>query len=312
MTAATQSLQELHRRLARKRKAALMVEDLRAQLNELEDTVAFLREAYLDEQSEVQRLEGESFSALLLRLLSWQEERRSAGGAELCAAAMKYETAAAQLGGVQAQLAALLREQTQYDGAEAALSAAFLTERQRLSQEEPQRAAELLATEQRIAAAEAELREVEEALIAGTRVLSAVESAARSLSGAEGWHGFDPLSGSPAAAAGALAGQPGQERDRLYTMQELLRCYRTELADVSLEAGLRMKVDGFLHFADGFYDDFFSHAAAWDIILSAEQRLSEVEEQVQAVQEHLSASQEGFLHELERLRALRDTLCSAR
>lgn len=301
-------LQQLHRQLARGRKLTMMLEDLQAQLTELEDETAFLREAYLAEQAEVQRLEGESFSTLMERLMGRMERRSAAGEAELCAAAMKYETAARQLHDVQAHIAALLREKAACAEAEGAFAAAFSEERRRLSQAEPQQAAELLAVEQRIAAAEAELHEVDEALTAGARVLAAMDNAARRLSGAEGWGGVDPLSSGALAVAAALSPAGASGEDGLYSLQELLRSYRTELADVSLEAGLRMKVDGFLRFADEFFDEFFSAATAWDHILSAERRLAQAEEQVQDVQAHLAASAERYGAELERLRGQRETL----
>lgn len=306
----TGELQLLHRQLARRRKLDLMLEDLRSQLTELEDENAFLREAYLAEQEEVRRDRDESFSALLERLLRRAEQRCAAGEAELCAASMKYETAVRQLSDVQAHIAALLREKAQYAGAETSLTAAFHAQRQHLAAAGPQRAAELLALEQRIAATEAELHEVDEALVAGERVLAAVENAARRLSGAEGWGGVDLLSSGPHAVVAAFAGRglsvPAE--NSVYAMQEMLRSYRTELADVELEAGLRMKVDGFLRFADGVFDDLFAASSAWDPVRGVEQRLADAAEQVQAVQTHLAASQERYCAELAQLREQRQAL----
>lgn len=298
-------LQMLHRQLARRRKLQMMLEDLRAQLTELEDETAFLQEAYLSGQDDTQRREGESFSALLGRLL-----RRGGGEGELCAAAMKYETAQRQLADVQGHIAALLRENEQYTEAEAAFAAAFRQRRQRLAQEEPQRAAELLAVEQRVAAAEAELHEVEEALVAGQRVLAAMENAERRLSGAEGWGGIDLLQSGAEAVAAAFAGQDRTTpaEDGVYAIQELLRSYRTELADVSLEAGLRVKVDGFLRFSADFFDELFGSGSAWELVCAVERHLADAGEQVRAVQEQLAASQKAYDAELARLRAQRAAL----
>lgn len=310
MSEMTGELQLLHRQLARRRKLDLMLEDLRSQLTELEDEETFLHEAYLAEEEGVQRGGDESFSALLERLLRRVEQHRTVSEAELCAAAMKAECTARQLSDVQAHLAALLREKERYAGAEAALTAAFQAQRQRLAATGPQRAAELLALEQRIAATEAELREVEEAQVAGARVLAAVENAARRLSGAEGWGGVDLLSSGPHTVAAAFAGRSGSVpvENGVYAMQEMLRSYRTELADVELEAGLRMKVDGFLRFADGVFDDLFAASSAWDPVRGAEQRLADAAEQVQAVQDHLAASQERYCAEAARLREQRQRL----
>ena len=307
MNGSTASLQELHRCLARKRKVDLMLEDLQTQLTELEDETVYLYEAYLAEQEEAQRLEGESFSALLFRLLGKLGEKQELSRAELYAAAMKYETALHQQEEVQAHIAALLREQAEHADAEALFTAAFQEERRRLSAEEPQKAAELLALEQREAALEAEMHEAEEAFAVGRRVLAVIDAAAEALSDAENWSTFDLLGG------GLIADMVKHERleyaqGDICILQEQLRSYRTELADVSMDAEIRLEVGEFLRFADVFFDDIFSGITVLDHIVSAQRQLSRAEEQVLDVQHRLGESLEKFRGELEKLKTRREEL----
>ncbi len=307
MNGLTVSLQELHRRLARKRKVELMLEDLRAQLAELEDGTAYLYEAYLAEQEDVHRLEGESFSALLFRLLGKLEEQQEQNRAELYAASMKYETALRQQEEVQAHMAALLREQADYADAEERFAAAFQQERQRLAAEEPQKAAELLALEQRMASTETEIREVEEARSAGSRVLGMIDAAAEDLSSAEGWSTFDLLGGGLIADM-LKHGRLEHAQGDICILQEQLRSYRTELADVSMDAEVRLEVGEFLRFADMFFDDIFSGITVLDHIISAQRQLSQAEERVLDVQHRLGITAERLSEELEKMKARREEL----
>lgn len=303
----TTPLQQLHRRLARKRKVDLMLEDLQTQLTELENDTVFLYEAYLAEEEELQRLEGESFSALLYRLMGTLEEKQAQGRAELFAAAMKYETAQRQLEDVQAHIAALLQEQATCADAENRFTAAFQAERQRLSEEDPQKAAELLAIEHRIAAAEAEMHEVEEAISVGQRVLSFIDTAAEELSSAEGWSTFDLLGGGLVADM-VKHNKLEHAQNDIYDLQQLLRRYRTELADVNMDTEIRLEIGDFLRFADFFFDDIFSGITVLDRIVSAQQQLSTAENRVLDIQQRLSDSLEHFREEAENLRRQRETL----
>ena len=307
MYESTTRLQELHRRLARKRKVDLMLQDLQEQLSDLEEEVAFLSEAYLAEQEDVQRLEGEGFMALLYRLLGMLEERQAREEAEAYAAAMKYETASRQLEDVQKHIADLLREQAECADAEAEFSAAFQAERQRLASEDPRKAAELLAAEHRIAAIEAEMHEVEEALAVGETVLQLIDAAAEELSSAEGWSTFDLLGGGLMTDLVKHNKLDHAQHD-IYLLQEQLRRYRTELADVTMDTDIRLEIGDFLRFADYFFDDLFSSLAVLDRIVSAQQHLSKAEDQVLDVQYRLQGALDAFREEQEKLKTQRESL----
>lgn len=308
MEAQTTPLQELQQKLARKRKIDSMLADLRSQTAALEEEVASLQESYDAEQADVDRLtEGASFSSLLFSLLGKLEERLEKEQAEACAAAMKLETARRQLEEVRRHTGALLREQASYAETEKEFQAAFAEERQRLAREDPGRGAELLAAESRLAAISVELREVDEALAVGEDVLRALDGIDASLADAEGWGTWDLLGGGLLADL-AKHSHLDSAQSAVYELQELLRRYRTELSDVTLNADIRLEVGDFLRFADYFFDDIFSSLAVLDRIRGARQQLSSVCAQVEEVQDRLRELRGSLLEEEERLTRKREEL----
>ena len=77
-------------------------------------------------------------------------------------------------------------------------------------------------------------------------------------------------------------------QDRIGELQETLRRFRTELTDISVDADIRVSIDGFLRFADFFFDGLFADWAVLDEIHASQERLSETAKQVESVMKHLS------------------------
>ncbi|MGM9661756.1 MAG: hypothetical protein ACI3WR_01520 [Oscillospiraceae bacterium] len=308
MEAQTTRLQELQKKLARKRKIDAMLDDLRAQAAALEEETAALQEACAAEQADVDRLaEGGSFSSLLYSLLGRLDEKLEKEEAEAYAASMKYETARLQLEEVRRHTDALLREQASYAEVEKEFHAAFAEERQRLSREDPGRGAELLAAESRLAAISVELREVDEALAVGRDVQRALDGIGASLAKAEGWGTWDLLGGGLVSDL-VKHSHLDNAQSAIYELQELLRRYRTELSDVTLNADIRLEVGDFLRFADYFFDDIFSGLAVLDRIHSSQQQIAAAHLQVEEVQGRLQELRRSLLEEEERLSRKREEL----
>lgn len=95
--------------------------------------------------------------------------------------------------------------------------------------------------------------EIREAIVAGERALNSLYAAQNKLKSARGWGIFDMMGG------GLLSDLMKHSRmnDASGYMEEArrdLEVFKRELADVSTSYNLRMDVDGFLTFADFFFD----------------------------------------------------------
>ena len=95
--------------------------------------------------------------------------------------------------------------------------------------------------------------EIREAITAGERALSSLYAAQNKLKSARGWGIFDMLGG------GLLSDLMKHSRmndasSYMEAARRDLEIFKRELADVSTSYNLRMDVDGFLTFADFFFD----------------------------------------------------------
>lgn len=95
--------------------------------------------------------------------------------------------------------------------------------------------------------------EIREAIAAGERALRSLQAAQSKLNSARGWGIFDMLGG------GLLSDLMKHSRmndasSYMEAARRDLEIFKRELADVSTSYHLRMDVDGFLTFADFFFD----------------------------------------------------------
>ena len=79
-------------------------------------------------------------------------------------------------------------------------------------------------------------------------------------------------------------------QEKVEQLEVLLRRFQTELDDIKIQADMQVNVDGFLRFADYFFDGLF---ADWTVL----KRIGDSKEQVLQVKRRLDES----IHRLEEL-----------
>ena len=62
-----------------------------------------------------------------------------------------------------------------------------------------------------------------------------------------------------------------------------LRRFKTELTDVEINADLQVTVDGFMRFADYFFDNLFTDWAVLDHISQAQEQVKDTRKQIKRV-----------------------------
>ena len=126
---------------------------------------------------------------------------------------------------------------------------------------------ELLARKQ------AQEREIGEAIEAGLSARGTADSILSSLHSAGSWGTFDLLGGGLVADL-AKHSHLDSAQDQIETLQIQLSRFRTELSDVTIQADIQAQVDGFLRFADYFFDGLF---VDWMVLDSIQQSQAQVE-----------------------------------
>ena len=71
------------------------------------------------------------------------------------------------------------------------------------------------------------------------------------------------------------------------TLQSQLRRFKTELADVTINADIQVSIDGVLRVADYFFDGIFADWAVLDQIRQSQQQVQLIRNQIEIVLNHL-------------------------
>lgn len=285
------TLQALQEKIVRQHKLRSVRESLEGQKAQLQKRVWELDRARAAEQADVDRLEGRTLAAFFYAALGKKEEKLSLEQQQAYAAQVKYEAAARELESVAGDLERTEEELRSLQGCEEQFRAMADQKLSEIKAAGAPEAARILELEKQLAQNAAGQKEIGEAVQAGQAALSTVESILSSLDSAEGWGTWDLVGG------GFLADVVKHERlddaqEEIERLQVQLRRFRTELADTQIYADLQVRVDGFLLFADFFFDGLFADWAVLDHIQSSKGQISHVRRQIQDTLERLEQTAE--------------------
>ena len=280
MTYYDDQLRELQEKISRARQLSAMVEELREQRWALAAKVRELEAAKQDEQAEVDRLEGRSLAAFFYYVIGKKEERLSKERQEAYAARVMYDTAALELDDVEEDLRWCGEELDKLRGSEEQYAAMLREKTAAVKAAGGETAGEILRLEERSAFLESQKKELREAISAGNTARRTAERVLRSLSDAEGLGTWDLLGGGLLADI-AKHSHLDDAQSAVEQLQLQLRRFKTELADVRIHADM----DGFLRFADYFFDGLF---ADWAVMSQISQSQSQVQNTLGQVERALS------------------------
>lgn len=146
-----------------------------------------------------------------------------------------------------------------------------------------------------------------DAISAGQQALVLAREVRKELGDAESWSDWDLLGG------GLLSDVA--KHDALDTAQELierlqiqLRRFKSELGDVDIREDLQANVEGFLRFADYFFDGLFVDWMVNDQISQSQSRIQETLSRLENIQSHLQRRLESANQELSQAQSTLDKL----
>ena len=297
-----EQLQQLHEQLARKKQLLAMVSELRAQRKSIAPRVRELETMMRYEQSHVDKLEGRSLAAFFYNVVGKMDEKLDQERREAYAARVKYDAAARELEGVESVLQRYEAELFALQGCEARYEAVRKEKAAAVKAAGGANADEILKLEERLAYLESQKKELREAVSAGNSALSIAERVLSSLNSAEGWGTWDLLGGGLISDI-AKHSHLDDAQASIEDLQSQLRRFKTELADVTIHAGMQVNVDGFLRFADFFFDGLFADWAVLDKIGQSQSQVQQTKSQIEQVLSRL----DSMLRDAEREEALLDS-----
>ena len=281
-----EQLHLLQTQCARKKKLESALTELHNQYNALTSQVEELKQVMAEEQADVDRLEGGSLAAFFYQVVGKMDEKLTAERQEAYAARVKYDAAARELTGVEADLHRCETELASLQGCESRYTAVLNEKTQAVKSRGGEPAAKILQVEERIAYLEGQKKELREAIAAGNAALSSTDQILSSLDSAEGWGTWD-LFGGGLIADLAKHSRLDEAQQSVEYLQSQLRAFKTELADVTIYADLQVNIDGFLRFADYVFDGLFADWAVLDQVHQSQEQVQATRAQICSVLNHL-------------------------
>ena len=124
--------------------------------------------------------------------------------------------------------------------------------------------------------------EIRVAIAAGSRALRSADYILSSLDAAQNWGTWDLLGGGLISTL-AKHSSLDEAQDEVQQLQTELRRFKTELADVTIHTDMQVNVDGFLRFADYFFDGLFADWAVLDKISQSQSSVQTTKNQIESV-----------------------------
>lgn len=293
-------LRELREMKTRKAHLESLRAELTKQQRELSEKTLALKAAMVNEQGDVDRLQRGGLVAMFYELLGSKEKKLEKEKQEAYAARMKYEAAAREQADVENRLHRANEEYRAIGACEQEYDLLLKALLEEIKARGDSRSEEVLRIEQEIGGHNEVIREITEAIAAANEASSAADVVLSHLSDAEGWATWDLFGGgllSDIAKHSAL----DAAQDAVNVLQSKLRSFKTELVDVNMEANVQISVDGFLGFADFFFDGFFMDYAVMDHIEKAIAEVRITKENIKGIMNtlrNMHSQREAEVHSL--------------
>ena len=281
-------LQELQEKVARKRKLEGMMEELRQQQSQLRTQVAQLDAVRMKEQADVDKLEGRSLAAFFYNVVGKMDEHLDKEREEAYAAAVRYDAAFRELETVEQDIRRYQQEMRGLTGVEVAYLKALQDKRDAIKAGGSAVAQEIDRLEEQLRRCKIMGKELREAISAGTQARSTAQQICDRLDDADGYATWDKWGGGLMADI-AKHDALDQAQNGVNHLQAALRRFRTEMADVRLQADLQVNLEGFERFADYFFDGWIVDWMVADRIRQSQRQMSDVLLKIDGALSRLSA-----------------------
>ena len=287
------SLQELQQKIAMKPALETKLNELHNQRREYDREIISLRVAFRKEQEDVQKLEGKSLANYFFQVVVKLDGKLDQERREAYAAKVKLDAAERELAGIEADISEIQTQLNEIRIAEAQYKEALDKKRAMLKASGTAAADHIIEIEQKIAALEAQKREIKEAISAGYSARGTADRILSELESADGWNTWDMFGGGGILTHMAKHDHLDSAQDLVSELQSKLRRFKTELADIQITANLQVNIDGFLRFADYFFDGLFVDWEVGDKISQSMNSVSSTKSQISRTLDKLNSMEQA-------------------
>lgn len=248
-----------------------------------------LEEIKCKEQSDVDKLEGHSLAAFFYGVIGKMDEKLTREREEAYAARVRYDAAIQELSALEEEIRNREEEREEFSDCEQRYQD-YLRRYQQELQEKQSRlkaaggetAESILRFEEKLSWLSHQEKELKEAICAGREALTKADHVLSSLNSAKDWATWDVLGGGLMTDMMKYS-HLDDAQAAVSELQIQLGRFKTELADVQMDADMQVGVDGFLRFADCFFDNLFTDWAVMDQIEQSQSQVSQTRSQIETV-----------------------------
>ena len=291
-------LKALWEQVAEKKVVDAKYQELQAQRKTVAQRVRQLEKAKQSEQADVDRLERGSLAAFFYQMVGRMDEKLDKEQQEAYAARVRYDAAARELASIDADLARLEARLKGLSGCEQRYQDALMERFREIKETNSPAAQELMESESRVVELKLRRREIREAVQAGNTALKQAGAVLESLDSARGWSTMDLVGGGIWSDL-AKYDHLDEAQEQVEQLQVDLRRFKTELADVEINAEIQVTIEGFLRFADFFFDNLFTDWEVRDRIDQSIDQVRDTKRQIQRVLDKLERMEGSIKAQLE-------------
>lgn len=284
-----EELKELQQQAAMKNRLETILKELKKQREELQDRVDELAAIKEKEQLDVDRLEKRSLTNYFYQVVGKLDERLTVEKQEAYQAAVKYDAAFGELQAVEADIRTKELKYGRVRRSNERYQEVLKEKQEAVKLSGIPEAAEILRMEALVTSLDVQIKELNEAISAGKAAEQIADGILSSLSSAEGWGTWDLLGGGLIADM-AKHSHLDEAQGQVERLQGALRRFKTELADVEIIADMQVNIDGFLRFADYFFDGLFADWSVMNRISEAQGQMKNVKGQIVSLLGRLNAA----------------------
>lgn len=259
------------------------------------------------EARDVEKLEGTSLTGLFYGVLGLKADKLEKEKQELLAARLEHDEALTAVKILKEQVADVEAKLDRIGDADARYAAALRSKEQAIVDSAHPAAAELVATAKQQGDCSADASETAEALAAAERVASGLAAVEQSLGSARSWGTWDMIGGG-SISTWIKHSKIDDAKDGIARVQADIRTLQRELADVNIEADIKVEIGAFTRFADWFFDGLIFDWAVQSKIVRSLERVQQARRDIGGLVERLRRRRAELAARLAELRAQRTQL----
>jgi prefoldin subunit 5 len=250
-------LEELQEGIYQCDKIDSMMTNYRSLLSELQDKERLYKKELDKEQLDVENFNKTNITTIFYTILGSKDVQIEKERQEVLAAQLKYDDVVKQIEDIQYQIRKLKEDRSKVFDCKRNYDVLYQKKYEMLKESNGRNADKIAEYEKGVSFCKSNMKEIKEAISAGNRVVDALEQTESSLNSAEGWGVWDMFGGGLVTDM-IKHSHIDDAKNSASNVQSLLNDFRVELADVQIQSQINIEIEGFVKFADFFFDGLIS------------------------------------------------------